>query len=92
MKLFEDKFNLFFNDLVLQKFKDECLLKSLDAFAVKNGNIPKWTSALDEINAFKKGDLALNEPYISIKNIGASSDNIKAVSYTHLTLPTTPYV
>ena len=56
MKLFEDKFELFFNDLVLQEFKDECLLKSRDAFAVKNGNIPKWTSALDEINAFKKGE------------------------------------
>jgi tRNA (mo5U34)-methyltransferase len=78
MKLFEDKFKLFFNDLVLQKFKDECLLKSHNAFAIKNGNIPKWTSALDEISAFKKGDLDLNEPYISIKNIGASSDNIEA--------------
>ena len=78
MKLFEDKFNLFFNDLVMQKFKDECLLKSRKAFVVKNGNIPKWTSALDEISAFKKGDLDLNEPYIWIKNIGASSDNIEA--------------
>ena len=78
MKLFEDKFRLFFNDLVLQKFKDECLLKSQNAFAVKNGNIPKWTSALNEISAFKKGDLDLNEPYIWIKNIGASSDNIEA--------------
>ena len=79
MKLFEDKFRLFFNDLVLQKFKDECLLKSHNAFAIKNGNIPKWTSALDEISAFKKGDLDLNEPYIWIKNIGASSDILRPV-------------
>ncbi len=77
MKLFEDKFELFFNDLVLQEFKNECLLKSLKALQVKNGNIPKWTSALDEIKAFIKGDLVLNEPYISIKNIGTSSENIE---------------
>jgi len=77
MKLFEDKFELFFNDLVLQEFKNECLLKSLKALQVKNGNIPKWTSALDEIKAFIKGDLVLNEPYISINNIGTSSENIE---------------
>jgi len=77
MKLFEDKFELFFNDLVLQEFKDECLLMSLKALQVKNGNIPKWTSALDEINAFTKGYLVLNEPYISINNIDASSEIIE---------------
>jgi len=41
MNLFEDKFRLFFNDLTLHKFADECLSKSLEAFQVNNGNIPK---------------------------------------------------
>ena len=77
MKLFEAKFELFFNDLVLQEFKNECLLKSHNALNVKNGNIPKWTNALNEINALTKGSLVLNEPYISIKNIGTTSDNIE---------------
>ena len=77
MKLFEDKFELFFNDLVLQKFKEECRSKSLMALQIKNGNIPKWNDAIDELNNYAKGELGLNEPYVSIKNIGASIENIE---------------
>ena len=77
MKLFEDKFEPFFSDSELQKFKEECLRKSLMAFNIKNGNVPKWTDALNKLNATKKGELGLKDPYISIKNIGSSSENIE---------------
>jgi tRNA (mo5U34)-methyltransferase len=77
MKFFEDKFESFFSDVELQEFKEECLLKSLMAFKIKNGNVPKWTDALNKLNAIKKGELGLDEPYISIKNIDSSSENIE---------------
>lgn len=77
MKLFEDKFESFFSDVKLQEFKEECLLKSLMAFKIKNGNVPKWTDALNKLNAIKKGELGLDEPYISIKNIDSSAENIE---------------
>jgi tRNA (mo5U34)-methyltransferase len=77
MKLFEDKFESFFSDAELQEFKEECLLKSLMAFKIKNGNVPKWTDALNKLNAIKKGELGLDEPYISIKNIDSSAENIE---------------
>jgi tRNA (mo5U34)-methyltransferase len=66
MILFTDEFKLFFNDLVLQEIADKCLKISLDAFNVNNGNIPKWTIALDELEAMPKGTIELNEPYISM--------------------------
>ena len=78
MKLFEERFNLFFNDLVLQKYIDECLAKSIKALKVKNGNTPKWNEALNELNALSKGHLGLNEPYLSINNIDASSEIIES--------------
>jgi len=79
MNLFEDKFRLFFNDLTLHKFADECLSKSLKAFQVNNGNIPKWNEALDGLNTLSKGELGLIEPYLCLKNIGASSNIIESV-------------
>ncbi|MDB4139469.1 tRNA 5-methoxyuridine(34)/uridine 5-oxyacetic acid(34) synthase CmoB [Candidatus Thioglobus sp.] len=66
MILFTDEFKLFFNDSSLQKIADICLRVSLDAFNVNNGNIPKWTIALDELKALPKGEIELNEPYIRI--------------------------
>jgi tRNA (mo5U34)-methyltransferase len=66
MILFTDEFKLFFNDSSLQKIADKCLRISLDAFNVNNGNIPKWTIALDELKAIPKGEIELNEPYIRI--------------------------
>ena len=66
MILFTDEFKLFFKDSPLQKIADICLRVSLDAFNVNNGNIPKWTIALDELKAIPKGEIELNEPYIRI--------------------------
>ena len=78
MKLFEERFDLFFNDLVLQKYIDDCLAKSIKALKVKNGNTPKWNEALNELNALSKGHLGLNEPYLSINNIEAPSEIIES--------------
>ncbi len=66
MILFTDEFKLFFNDLALQEIADKCLHISLDALNVNNGNIPKWTIALDELEAMPKGRIELNGPYISM--------------------------
>ena len=66
MILFTDEFKLFFNDSSLQKIADKCLRISLDAFNINNGNIPKWTIALDELKAMPKGEIELNAPYIRV--------------------------
>ena len=66
MILFVDEFKLFFDDLKLKKIANQCLRTSLNAFNVNNGNIPKWTIALDELKATPKGEIELNEPYIRI--------------------------
>jgi len=66
MILFTDQFKIFFDDLSLKQIADKCLRISLEAFNVNNGNIPKWTIALDELKAIPKGEIELNGPYISI--------------------------
>jgi tRNA (mo5U34)-methyltransferase len=73
MILFKDEFKIFFNDLKLQKIADGCLKKSLEAFNINNGNIPKWTIALEELNALPQGKIELNEPYISLDQSGANT-------------------
>ena len=74
MILFTDEFRLFFNDSSLQEIADKCLRVSLDAFNVINGNIPKWTIALNELKAMPKGEIELNEPYISINQNSLDSE------------------
>jgi len=74
MILFKDEFKVFFDDLQLRKIADQCFRISLDAFNVNNGNIPKWTIALNELEAMPKGEIELNEPYISINQNGVNSE------------------
>jgi len=74
MILFKDEFKVFFDDLKLKKIADQCFRISLYAFNVNNGNIPKWTIALDELEAIPKGEIELNEPYISINQNSADSE------------------
>jgi len=74
MILFKDEFKVFFDDLKLKKIADQCFRISLDAFNVNNGNIPKWTIALNELEAMPKGEIELNEPYISINQNGVNSE------------------
>jgi tRNA (mo5U34)-methyltransferase len=79
MILFKDEFKIFFNDLKLQKISDGCLKKSLEAFNINNGNIPKWTIVLDELKAFPKGKMELKEPYIIIEKSGANTEKIISI-------------
>jgi len=74
MILFKDEFKVFFDDLQLKKIADQCLRTSLDAFNINNGNIPKWTIALDALKAIPKGEIELNEPYISINQNSLDSE------------------
>ena len=76
MILFKDEFKVFFDDLKLKKIADQCLRTSLNAFNVNNGNIPKWTIALDALKAMPKGKIELNEPYISINQNSLDSEII----------------
>ena len=85
MIFFTDEFKLFFDDLKLKKIANLCLRASLNAFNVNNGNIPKWTIALDELKAIPKGEIELNEPYISI--IQNTSDSEILVSAFKRLLP-----
>ena len=78
MKFFKERFDYFFNDLVLQQYRHECLVNSIKALQVKNGSVPKWTKALDELNAMSEGHIDLNEPYLSLSNIGTSSKIIES--------------
>ena len=68
MKFFLDDFRLFFNNSSLKIISNECLKRSQSAFQVKNGNITKWTKAIDIANALPKGKVVLNSPYIQIQN------------------------
>jgi len=74
MILFKDEFKVFFDDIQLKKIADQCLRTSLNAFNINNGNIPKWTVALDELKAMLKGEIELNEPYISINQNSLDSE------------------
>ena len=74
MILFKDEFKVFFDDLQLKKIADQCLRTSLNAFNVNNGNIPKWSMALDALKAMPKGEIELNEPYISINQNSLDSE------------------
>ena len=76
MKNFLDDFRLFFDNSSLKIISNECLKISMDAFQVKNGNIPKWTKAIDIISALPKGKVVLNSPYIQIHNKDINSSEL----------------
>ncbi len=66
MNLFREDLVIFFDDFLLSKISKQCLEISKQAYQVNNGNIPKWSQAIDAIDAFPKGKVALKKPYISI--------------------------
>ena len=68
MKLFLDDFRVFFDNTDLAILSTECIRASIDAFQVKNGNIPRWDEAIDITNTLTKGKIALNSPYIQIQH------------------------
>ncbi len=68
MNLFLDDLLIFFDDFLLKKISKKCLEISNQAFQVNNGNIPKWSQAIDTIDALPKGKVALKQPFIFINN------------------------
>jgi len=78
MILFKGEFKIFFNDLRLQNIAGDCLKISLNAFNINNGNIPKWTLALDELKVLPKGKMGLKEPYITIEQSDSNTNAIES--------------
>ena len=66
MNLFREDLVNFFDDFLLKKISKKCLEITNQAFQVNNGNIPKWSQAIDTIDALPKGKISLTKPYISI--------------------------
>jgi len=66
VNLFREDLVNFFDDFLLKKISIKCLEINNQAFQVNNGNIPKWSQAIDTIDALPKGKISLKKPYISI--------------------------
>ena len=66
MNLFRKDLVNFFDDFLLKKISKKCLEISNQAYQVNNGIIPKWSQAIDTIDALPKGKISLKKPYISI--------------------------
>jgi tRNA (mo5U34)-methyltransferase len=66
VNLFLDDSLTFFDDFLLNKISKKCLELSNKAYQVNNGNIPKWSQAINSIDSLPKGKVALIKPYISI--------------------------
>jgi len=66
VNLFREDLVSFFDDFLLKKISKKCLEISNQAYQVNNGNIPKWSQAIDTIDALSKGKISLKKPYISI--------------------------
>jgi len=66
VNLFREDLVIFFDDFLLKKISKKCLEISNQAYQVNNGNIPKWSQAIDTIDALPKGKISLKKPYISI--------------------------
>ena len=68
MNLFREDLVIFFDDFLLNKISTKCLEISNQAYQVNNGNIPKWSQAIETIDALPKGKISLKKPYININN------------------------
>ena len=55
MNLFLDDLLTFFDDSLLNKISKKCIEISNQAYQVNNGNIPKWSQAINAINSLSKG-------------------------------------
>ena len=74
MNLFLDNLLTFFDDFLLNKISKKCLEISNQAYQVNNGNIPKWSQAIDTIDVLPKGKVALRQPYITIDQDSINSE------------------
>jgi tRNA (mo5U34)-methyltransferase len=76
VNLFLDDLLIFFDDFLLNKISKKCLELSNKAYQVNNGNIPKWSQAIDAIDALPKGKVALKRSYINISQDGIDNESL----------------
>jgi len=76
VNLFREDLVIFFDDFLLKKISKKCLEISNQAFQVNNGNIPKWSQAIDTIDALPKGKVALKQPFICINNDSINHESL----------------
>ena len=74
MNSFREDLVIFFDDFLLNKISTKCLEITNQAYQVNNGNIPKWSQAIETIDALPKGKISLKKPYISINNDSIDSE------------------
>jgi len=74
VNLFREDLVIFFDDFSLNIISKKCLEITNQAYQVNNGNIPKWSQAIDTIDVLSKGKVALKQPYISIHQDGIDSE------------------
>ena len=74
MNLFREDLVIFFDDFSLNKISKKCLEITNQAYQVNNSNIPKWSQAIETIDALPKGKISLKKPYISINNDSIDSE------------------
>ena len=66
----------FFDDFLLNKISKKCLEINNQAYQVNNGNISKWSQAIDAIDSLPKGKVSLKLPYISINEESIDSKSL----------------
>ena len=71
-------FYKFCQNTPLAPIADELLHKSQDAFAVNNGNIPKWEAAINELQAFQSGVIDFQHPYVRISSGQGEDEQLTA--------------
>jgi len=81
VNLFLDDLLTFFDDPLLNKISKKCLEISNQAYQVNNGNIPKWSQAIDTIDVLPKGKVSLRQPYITIDQDSINNELLMETLY-----------
>jgi len=76
VNLFHEDLVIFFDDFLLDKISKKCLEISNQSHQVNNGNIPKWSEAIDIIDSLPKGKVSLKQPYININQDSIDSESL----------------
>jgi len=76
VNLFHKDLVIFFDDFLLKKISKKCLEISNEAYQVNNGNIPKWSEAIDIIDSLPKGKVSLKQSYININQDSIDSESL----------------
>jgi tRNA (mo5U34)-methyltransferase len=81
VNLFHEDLVIFFDDFLLDKISKKCLEISNQSYQVNNGNIPKWSEAIDIIDSLPKGKASLKQSYININQDSIDSESLLKALY-----------